>query len=132
MLRFLHLWSLKRAGVRRPLPAPAPPLANGAPHDRVMDAEAAGTRTFRKMHGGEGGRVGVDEDFAAGLTSIVRSLRPDVRIAGRPYRYVRRPRRGIGPNFPAWKSVNACAISTLELMTNGPPMTTGCRIGGPL
>src|SRR5580658_2439765 len=23
------------------------------------------TRTFRKMHGGEGGRVGVDEDFAA-------------------------------------------------------------------
>ena len=35
----------------------------------------------------------------------------------------------MSPNLPAWKSLNACVISALVFMTNGPPMATGWPIG---
>src|SRR4051812_10334420 len=38
---------------------------------------------------------------------------------------------GIWPRRPAWKSSNACWISALVFITNGPAQAIGSRIGRP-
>ena len=61
-------------------------------------------------------------------TTATRRCMPD----GAGQRYFRRACRGMSPNLPEWKSLNACMISVFVFITNGPPIATGWPIGWPL
>ena len=83
-------------------------------------------------------RAALPDAMARYITDDLASLEALTRRPGAPdpaggqRSYFSLAWRGTRPNLPAWKSVNACAISVRLFITNGPPIATGSRIGRPL